>query len=131
MASKEVTTAREALMAELLRDVDGLIARFEQAEQSLGARVEQATRDAAGQAFLAAKFNFESMIPDQERRLVEAGRHAAALIGNQLSESGTILNGLAFELQTRRKGLLLLVAVVSLMAGAIGALVVVKLVGIV
>lgn len=129
MASKEVMTAREALMAELLRDVDGLIARFEQAEQSLGARVEQATRDAAGQAFLVAKLNFESMIAEQEVRLVESGRQAAALIGKQLSDGGTTLNGLAFEVQQRRRSLLFLVALVSLLASATGVFVAAKLTG--
>ncbi len=53
-----VSTAREALMAELLQDVDAIVRRFEQADEALSGKIEKATTDAAGKAFLAAKLNW-------------------------------------------------------------------------
>ncbi|WP_446644074.1 hypothetical protein ACSAMZ_21660 (plasmid) [Xanthomonas citri pv. bilvae] len=40
-------------MAELLQDADTLVRRFEQADEALSGKIEKATTDAAGKAFLA------------------------------------------------------------------------------
>src|SRR5437868_4729052 len=86
MSEVTVTSAREALMAQLLEDIDDIVQRLEAIDAGLAARIQRAVGDAAGQAFLRARLDFAATIAEQERRLTDAGRHAAALVGNQLRE---------------------------------------------
>ncbi|BAO94106.1 hypothetical protein [Caballeronia insecticola] len=107
-------------MAELLQDADALVRRFEQADEGLSGKIERATSDAAGKAFLAAKLNFESVIDQNSDRLMEAGRVAAAQIGNQLNNGALQLvsKNAAFERKARR--LVVMLAVFALTAGVVG-----------
>lgn len=86
MSLKEVTTAREALLAELLQDIDSAIQRFESADQTLAKRVEDATKEGANRALLSVRLNFQSVIEANASKLTDAARHAAAMIGNQLND---------------------------------------------
>ncbi|VVE59128.1 hypothetical protein [Pandoraea sputorum] len=122
MAS-DVATAREALMAELLQEADVLVRRFEQADQALAARMEQATTDAAGKAFLAARLNFESVIDKNAAKLTEAGRHAAAQIGNQLNHGAARLVAANLALERKARRIVLLLVGFALVAGAVGGFV--------
>lgn len=108
-----VSTAREALMAELLQDADALVRRFEQADEAL----------------LAAKLNFESVIDKNAEKLTEAGRHAAAQIGNQLNSGAAqvVAANAAFESKARR--FVLLLAGFAFVAGVVGGFVGAKLAG--
>jgi len=123
-----VSTAREALMAELLQDADALVRRFEEADEALSGKIERATTDAAGKAFLAAKLNFESVIEQNSDRLMEAGRVAAAQIGNQLNSGAVqlVAGNAAFEHKARR--LVVMLAVLALAAGIVGGFIGSKLV---
>ncbi|WP_208457024.1 hypothetical protein [Caballeronia zhejiangensis] len=123
------STAREALMAELLQDVDALVRRFEQADKELSGKIERATTDAAGKAFLAAKLNFESVIEQNSDKLMQAGRVAAVQIGNQLNSGAAqlVAGNAAVERKVRR--LIGLLAVFSLIAGIFGGLIGSKLAG--
>jgi hypothetical protein len=56
-----VTAAHEALMAELQRDTDVLMRRFEQAEKVLAGKIGEATTDAVGKAFPASRLKSESV----------------------------------------------------------------------
>lgn len=85
-----VTSAREALMAELLRDVDALLERLEQLDAELAARIEQATKDAAGKAYLTTRLNLDAMFSEQERKRIEAGVFVAARIEERLSGSSSL-----------------------------------------
>lgn len=125
-----VSTAREALMAELLQDADTLVRRFEQADEALSGKIEKATTDAAGKAFLAAKLNFESVIDKNAEKLTEAGRHAAAQIGNQLNSGAAqlVAANAAFESKARR--FVLLLAGFAFVAGVVGGFVGANLAGI-
>lgn len=118
-----VSTAREALMAELLEDADALVRRFEQAEEGLASKIEQATTDAAGKAFLAAKLNFESVIEQQAVKLTEAGRHAAAVIGNQLNTGAAQVVAANVELESKVRRFALLLAGFGFIAGIAGGFV--------
>lgn len=121
------TTAREALMAELLQDVDTVMARLEHIDEALGSKIEKATADAAGKAFLSARLNFESVIDAQAGKLTDAGRHAAAMIGNQLNSKAALLlaSTAAIEAKARRFALLLIGC--ALVAGAVGGFIGIKL----
>ncbi|HID7197793.1 TPA: hypothetical protein ACXHSK_005229 [Klebsiella pneumoniae] len=115
------TTVREALMAELLEDVDTLIQRLEKADSTLAERVEHATADAAGKAFLSTKLSFESLIDAQAEKLTDAGRHSAALVGNQLNKGGIgLLNDLK-AVQARSKRFAAMVVIAAFAAGVVGA----------
>ncbi|SAK83315.1 hypothetical protein AWB77_04270 [Caballeronia fortuita] len=115
-----VSTVREALMAELLQDADALVRRFEQADEVLSGKIERATTDAAAKAFLAAKLNFESVIEQNSNKLLEAGRVAAAQVGNQLNSGAVqlVAANAAFEHKARR--LVMLLGVFALTAGIVG-----------
>lgn len=129
MAS-DVSTAREALMAELLEEADALVRRFEQADATLAARMEQATTDAAGKAFLAARLNFESIIDTNAAKLTEAGRHAAAQIGNQLNHGVAQLVAANLALERKAWRLVLLLAGFAFIAGVVGGFVGTRLAGV-
>ncbi|WP_043418406.1 hypothetical protein [Cupriavidus basilensis] len=107
-------------MAELLRDTDALVARIETLDKELAGHIEQAVRDAAGKAYLAARLNLETMIGEQEQRLTKAGRHAAAQIGNQLNGGVTQIVAANQVLERKATLALLLLFSSSLLAGAIG-----------
>lgn len=126
---KRMTRAHEAIMGELLQDVDGLLKRVEQLENTLPDRIGQATKDATGKSFLTARLNFESMVAEQERRLIDAGRTAAATIGNQLNRAAEniITANDAFSRRTFR--MLIVIAGVTLVAAIIGGFIGVKLAG--
>ena len=128
MAS-DVATAREALMAELLQEADALVRRFEQADQALAARMEQATTDAAGKAFLAARLHFDSVVDKNAAKLTEAGRHAAAQIGNQLNQGAAQLVAANLALERKARRFVLLLVGFALVAGAVGGFVGARLAG--
>ncbi|CBJ36122.1 conserved hypothethical protein (plasmid) [Ralstonia solanacearum CMR15] len=124
-----VSTAREALMAELLQDADALVRRFEQADEALSGKIERATTDAAGKAFLAAKLNFESVIDQNANKLIEAGRVAAAQIGNQLNGGAAQLVAANASLERKARRFVALLAGFAFVAGAVGGFVGAKLAG--
>ncbi|WP_250479854.1 MULTISPECIES: hypothetical protein [unclassified Caballeronia] len=125
--SGNLSTAREALMAELLQDADALVRRFEQADQVLSGKIERATTDAAGKAFLAAKLDLESVIEHNSNKLREAGRVAAAQIGHQLNSGAAQLVAVNAELQCKARHLAMLLAVLALAAAIIGGFIGAKL----
>lgn len=129
MSGGNVSTAREALMAELLQDVDALVRRVEQADEGLAMKIEQATNDAAGKSFLAARLNFEAMIDQQSGKLTEAGRYAAALIGNQLNTGAAQLVAANAELESKARRFVLLLVGFALVAGAVGGFIGARLAG--
>ncbi|EKS72405.1 hypothetical protein BURK_005172 [Burkholderia sp. SJ98] len=122
-----VSTAREALMAELLEDADALVRRFEQADEALSGKMERATTDAAGKAFLAAKLNFESVIEQNGNKLIEAGRVAAAQIGVQLNGGAAQLVAANAALERKARRFIALLAVFAFVAGIVGGFVGAKL----
>ncbi len=124
-----LTTHREALMAELLHDVGAMVRRFEQADEALSGKIEKATTDAAGKAFLAAKLNFESVIDKNAEKLTEAGRHAAAQIGNQLNSGAAQLVAAHAALESKARRFVLLLAGFAFVAGVVGGFVGAKLAG--
>lgn len=120
MSDTHVASAREALLAELFKDVDAMIQRFEHADATLSGRIEQATRDAAGKAFLTARLQFEAVIEQQAGKLTDAGRHAAARIGNELAGGTAQIAASACEADQRMRRWLFAVALVAVVAGAVG-----------
>ena len=129
MNSGNVSTAREALMAELLQDADVLVRRFEQADEALAGKIEKATTDAAGKAFLAARLNFESVIDKNADKLTDAGRHAAAQIGNQLNSGAAQLVAANAAFERKMWRFVFLLVVFALVAGTAGGFIGAKLAG--
>ena len=129
MNSGNVSTAREALMAELLQDADVLVRRFEQADEALAGKIEKATTDAAGKAFLAARLNFESVIDKNADKLTDAGRHAAAQIGNQLNSGAAQLVAANAAFERKMWRFVLLLVLFALFAGTAGGFIGAKLAG--
>lgn len=127
--SSNVSTAREALMAELLQDADTLVRRFEQADEALAGKMEKATAEAVGKAFLATKLNFESLIDKNANKLTEAGRVAAAQIGNQLNSGAAQLVAANAALERKARRFVILLAVFAFVAGTVGGFIGAKLAG--
>lgn len=129
--SDAVASAREALVAQLLEDIDELAARLEAVDQDLGKRIEDAVRDATGQAFLRARLELEAVMEQQTGKLDTAGRHAGALIGQAIrQETAAITVGAVrrcgpWVSEALWSGLVraLIVGVMGCFGGAAGALV--------
>ena len=117
-----IATGREALMAELLKDVDALLKRLEAVDASIAGKIDQATRDASGSALLATKLSFVSMVDEQERKLMQAGRHAAAMIGNELNRHAEQLTAASAQLAGHAWRNALFGLVMAVVAGAAGGL---------
>jgi len=118
--TEALSTAREALLAQLLQDVDELVARVEALDQAIAASVETAVRDAAGQAFLGARLELEATIGEQRRRLTEAGRYAAALVGNALRENAAMVSPTLMPAR-RRAALAVWTGGIACVGGMVGA----------
>lgn len=129
MSGSNVSTAREALMAELLEDVDRLLQRFEQLDEALAGKIEKATADAAGKAFLAAKLNLESVIDKNADKLIAAGRQAAAQIGNQLNSGAAQLLAANAALERKARRYMALLVALAFAAGGVGGFIGAKLAG--
>ena len=129
MGNSNVSTAREALMAELLQDADLLVRRFEQVDESIAQRIEKAAGDAAGKAFLAFKLNLEASIEKDADKLLQAGRHAAAQIGNQLNLPSARLVAMQGVLERKAYRLVILLIGTALAAGVLGGFIGAKLGG--
>lgn len=115
-----LTTAREALMAELLQDVDNLASRIEVVDQAISIKIEEATQTAIDRAFLSSKFHFEQMVQEQEHKLLDAGHYAAATIGNQMTTGTAQLITVNNSLERKMRAFVLLLAAFSLIAGLLG-----------
>ena len=90
--AKDPTTAREAMVAQMMEDFDAIVRRLEQVDADLAAKTSEAVRDAAGKVLLQTQLNFESMMEEQRNALVQAGREAAARIG-RYARVGTSVGG--------------------------------------
>lgn len=85
--AKDPTTAREAMLGQMMDDFDVIVRRLEEVDAALAEKISQAVRDAAGKALLQSQMNFESMMSEQRNALVQAGREAAARIGNEINRN--------------------------------------------
>ncbi|MEW4339617.1 hypothetical protein [Chromobacterium vaccinii] len=124
---KPILDAREALMAQLFEDIDRVVLRVENVDAELASKVKEACTDAVNQAFLKAKMDLTAVIGENERKLVDAGRHAAAQIGNQLNSGAVQIIAATTMLEHKTRRLLVLLAGFTLGAGIIGGFVGAKL----
>lgn len=122
--AKDPTTAREAMVAQMMEDFDAIVRRLEQVDADLAAKTSEAVRDAAGKVLLQTQLNFESMMEEQRNALVQAGREAAARIGNEINRSAANLVSAQAERRAIRYTALLL-----LVGAALGATAVLAAVG--
>lgn len=72
MSEKPLATTREALMAELLIDVDRLLNRIGELDQNLGDTIEKATKEASSKGFLAASLQIKRLTEDLEFKIQDA-----------------------------------------------------------
>ena len=118
---KDPTTAREALAVQMMEDIDALVRRLEEVDGELGTKMEQAIKDGAAKALLQTRLNFESMMETQQVALLQAGREAAARIGNELNRSSAPLILAAGGLRRWFLAFTLTALVSAIVAGAVGA----------
>lgn len=117
--AKDPTTAREAMVAQMMEDFDAIVRRLEQVDADLAAKTSEAVRDAAGKVLLQTQLNFESMMEEQRNALVQAGREAAARIGNVINRSTANLISAQAERRAIRYTALLLLVGAALGAAAV------------
>lgn len=115
------TSTKEALQAQMLEDVDGLLTRLERLESGLSIAIAEATKDAAGKALLATRLSFEEVLDRQSMELIDSGRLAAREIKQALT-AGYTRNKIAGSLQP-----FFLHMALSLVGGVAGGLVVLML----
>ena len=72
MSEKPLATTREALMAELLIDVDRLLNKVSDLDRTLGETIEKSTKEATNKGFLAASLQIRKLIEDLEFKMHEA-----------------------------------------------------------
>lgn len=121
--SSSLLTPREELIVRLMKDLDAHIARVGAIDAELDARVQKALEHAAGSAFTTTKFNVAKVIEEQERKLLEAGKYGAALIGNMLNSKAALIATTADHAKRGRLRFLVLVFGVALAASALGGFV--------
>lgn len=127
--SRDITTVREALMGEALKDMDVILNRIENVDKNIAATVEKATQEAVGRAYHSAHLTFKTMIDEREKKLLEAGRNAASLMGTQLSTGLTQLVAVNESLERKALRFIAIMAALAVLGGAIGGVVAVKMLG--
>ena len=118
---KDPTTAREALAVQMMEDIDALVRRLEEVDGELGTKMDQAIKDGAAKALLQTRLNFESMMESQQVALLQAGREAAARIGNELNRSSAPVMLAAGGLRRWFIAFVATAFVSAIVAGAMGA----------
>lgn len=96
--------------------------RLAQVGQTPAVRREQASTDAAGKAYLIARLNFESVMDTNAVTLSDAGRPAAAPIGDPLNHGAAEFVAANPALARKAPRCVPLLAGFALVAGAVGAL---------
>ena len=119
---QNISSVREALMAELLTDVGELIGKLEALDASLATTIERAVANAHGNAFQTTRSNLAAFVDDQGRKLGAAGRDAANAIGYELSGQGAALIHAAQGLSTHARRQFHVLLGVALGAGIVGGL---------
>ena len=76
MLDKQLSTTREALMAELLIDVDRLLNKVSELDQTLGETIEKSTREAANKGYLTASLQIKRLTEDLEFKIESASQKA-------------------------------------------------------
>lgn len=69
--AKDATTAREAMVGQMMEDFDALVRRLEQVDGELAAKISEAVRDGSGKALLQSQMNFESMMEKERNALID------------------------------------------------------------
>lgn len=91
MADKQLSTTREALMAELLIDVDRLLNEVSDLDQSLSETIEKSTQAAASEAFLSTTLQLKRLAEDVEMKIDQASVRAtkSLALSHNLSDQKT------------------------------------------
>jgi hypothetical protein len=76
VSDKQLSTTREALMAELLIDVDRLLNKVSELDQTLGETIEKSTREAANKGYLTASLQIKRLTEDLEFKIESASQKA-------------------------------------------------------
>lgn len=74
-------------MAELLTDVDRLLTRFENLDQTLGQTIEKSTKDAASKGFLSASLQMKRVVEDLELKIEQLSSISHASNSNSVPVS--------------------------------------------
>ncbi|WP_045762327.1 hypothetical protein [Xanthomonas albilineans] len=122
--AQNVTTVREALLAELMQDADAIVKRLEALDVDLAAKIERSSADAASKAFLVSKLRFETMVIENEKRLIDAGRYAAAQIGSELNVAAAPIQAAAGAYRHAGMRAVAIQFGIALTGGIVGGLVV-------
>lgn len=113
-------TVKTALLAELLGDVDKLLQRLEAVDQQLTGKIEDATSEAAGRAFVQLRLGLQRSVEEHRRTLMAAGNSAAAEIEQRLKDRSLHLLALADAMQRSARLWLLLCVAIGLACGLMG-----------
>jgi cell division septum initiation protein DivIVA len=79
-------TAKEALQAEFLADINKAIDRLEAIDGQLKTNIEKAVNEASGRAFLAARMQQETALNDSLSNILAEAKKSAKEIEGQLSK---------------------------------------------
>lgn len=76
MSDKQLSTTREALMAELLIDVDRLLNKVSELDKTLSETIETSTREAASKGYLSVSLQIKRLTEDLELKIESASQKA-------------------------------------------------------
>lgn len=119
----EPLSAREALIAQLLQEVDETVSRVEGLRETIGPAVERAVAEAANSAFAKWKMGFEGLVREQAGAISESGRYAAARVGNELDGASERAVAAAVALGGATRKVVVLVVGACLLSGLVGGVV--------
>ncbi|MGI4847044.1 MAG: hypothetical protein ACRYGK_02745 [Janthinobacterium lividum] len=127
--NKDITSVREALLHEALKDIDALIEKISAVDESLAKRIEQSTKEGAGRAYISTEIRFKTMFQDREEKLMDAGRNAANMIGTQMHGGLTQLVAVNEALERKAWRFIAIQTALAVLGGAIGGALVTKMLG--
>lgn len=124
--SKEITSIREALLHEALKDIDALIEKVVTIDAGLSQKIEASTREALNRAHHAAHANFKAMIEEREKAWLVDSQRVAALIGAQMNTAVARFITVNESLTAKVWRLIFWQIGLAILSGAIGGLIVAK-----
>lgn len=113
-------TTREALLGQMLEDVDKVADRLETIEKGITEKIATATEIAFGKAFLTVTMRYEKMIETQSAQLVETAKKATGMIRAELSSAALPLGEAARRLRKQAIVWMTLAALIGVVSGAAG-----------
>lgn len=117
-------TDDEALKAEVLKELFGILPRLEAIDKALADKIRKSTEEAGEKAFTAAHFRHENMLDNWQKRFIATADKAGDSIASTLDAKITSMTTVSKSMYRNCWSLLITIAATSILSGFISGVIV-------